>query len=157
MKVLFPYGSDDLLDFEEFKHEIDTRGGYIMDNLAKDPYDIKLECEQALLESEGLRTWLAKNYIPSLEKVKASQFVQEMARLLLVESDLTEPVEESNEYKLRERKASTERLEELVQQVDNWLRALCQRPKHLNETEWWCFLKFAGKFFWHGNRLYKKA
>jgi hypothetical protein len=42
MKILFPYGSEDLLEFEDFKHEIDTRGGYMMNNLAKDPNDIKL-------------------------------------------------------------------------------------------------------------------
>jgi hypothetical protein len=86
-----------------------------------------------------------------LEKVSASQFVQEMARLLPVESDLTEPLGESDEYKLRERKASTEKVEELVQQVDDWLRAPYQHPKHLSEIEWRRFLKYAGKFFLHGD------
>jgi hypothetical protein len=158
MKISFPYGKDDVLELEQFREDIDNRGGFYMSvsNLAVGMEDVRMECELAMQESEGLRTWIIKNYIPTMEAKTASQFVQEMASLLPQKDDLTQ-AEEIQPYLEKNRKPSAVHLEARLEDVRRWLEDPTPKPKSMSDGEWRSFLRLVGKFFLYEDRLYKKS
>jgi hypothetical protein len=158
MKVIFPYGKEDVLDLEDFRGDIDTRGGFLLDTsaLARGIEDVRVSYELAMEESKGLRTWLHDNYLANMDFASAEVFVQELSCLVPKKGELVEPSEDQP-YMENRRKPGAIHLEERVEHVHKWLQEVSPKPKSESSKNWARFMQFASKFFLYEGRLYKKS
>ncbi|KAJ2927267.1 hypothetical protein H1R20_g9829, partial [Candolleomyces eurysporus] len=115
------------LDFEEFKREIDTRGGYAQTSLAS-RRDLELE----LFDNELSQLLILENGVREAEKTERQQMVNvEMLPDLSLKED-PDTVEEYDE----ERRANWARkLDERLPKIQKWLQGPLSRPEGIEPKD----------------------
>lgn len=128
------------MDFEEFKHTIDTRGGYLQ--VRPEPQEIHSVLEDFVDEM---------NFYCGLGKVENAQRVErknttreELNEILAVES-ISQDQEE--EYPENRRSEQAKRLDKWIPMVRQWLQDPAKMPEEIDTTQRKAFEKFAVKCF----------
>jgi hypothetical protein len=161
MKIIFPYGSSDILDLSEFHGDIDNCTGFLLNiadailPMAERVEDIQYECEQAMKESEGLRLWVEEKF-PRDTAVAGELFTVELSRIVPRRDEVDEPPV-IHSYVEGHRKNSASFEDSIVDKVEVWLRDPYPKLKNMKLRQWQRFLRSASRFFIYEDRMYKKA
>jgi hypothetical protein len=143
------------LDFEEFKHQIDTRGGYLQtDNLAESVEDFYFDTsrennlERQLLEARDEAYRKEGKIIPIY-----MQATEKLIPDLELKWDPTkrEPYDESR------RTATALAQDEKLEKVKVWLNDPLIRPDGISKKKYKDFARYASHFFLREGRLYRKS
>lgn len=143
------------LDFEEFKHKIDTRGGYLV------------ECDMA--ESEGefekdllpYRTWEQqlfefRNKTYAEAGMIVPQYVQ-ATEPLIPGLELKWDPEKREPYEQGHRTATAKMQDSRLEALKEWLKDTLIPPKGITQPQMKGWLRWASNFFLRQGRLYRKA
>lgn len=167
--------ADPPLDFEDFKHHIDTRGGYMNAVPLEDvpaPATVNYDVARALsvLDFSAELTEAAREVALFQARLRAdmAQKGQSLEDHPYLAQLLTEPVLPGSEFKLdpdtREEYPEDHRTQAGLSQdlrlplVKEWLKDPFVRPPHLDDKEYVHFVRFAQKFFLDDEgRLYRKT
>ena len=155
MKILFPYGNDDIHELKKFQHKIDNRGGFLLDveGLANSMDDVQRECYLAMQENAGLRECIEEYARNMPRSYFAAQYVQELGRLVPKRDELEES-DEIQTYEEKHRKPSALFLESQLAEIKRWLVEMYPRPDNTEEKDWKRFIVAAKRFFVYEERLY---
>jgi hypothetical protein len=150
-------GVDPPLPFEDFKDEIDTRGGYAQIAVTTDDFSEEVEraWSQSKLEYDAM-VGHVKNISLGDADGGHNCFQQFTLKHLLPdkERDGGEPVEYTEDHRSKEGKLQDERLP----MIKEWLRNPLTEPKGLDEKQLRNLIRAASHFFvTRDGRLYRKA
>ena len=148
------------LEFENFKRQIDTRGGY-MTGLASSYKDILEDCEVAeretaifILESRGhFRERFKKEGL-------SDKTVSVLVELLLPDIQYKDKsnIPENMKYPEEHRSSAGIRADERLELVKRWLVNPWIRPEGMSDKEYRHFITYSRQFFLNKEgRLYKKG
>ena len=151
---------DEPLDIEEFKDQIDNRGGYLQ-GVARSYLDIQEECsrekEKNRVVREGnLATYKSYFVSQGMKPETASVF----AEMILPEEKYLEKehMDDLGEYPVFARNQSNIRADERLKLVRKWLDEPFTRPEGMNDKEYLHLIRFARQFFVSKEgKMYKRA
>lgn len=172
------FASDpDPLEFEDFKHEIDNRGGYIQEvqtpveveeeisDLARSVEDFAKELEEARCqyqaEQDMVRQCIKEDVVPTVQRQYLEEFLlQETAATasypLVYNEKPTE--EDAKSYDESNRTYTGKLLDDRIPLLREWLRDTSMRPNGMTEKDYFHFKRAARNFFLDDKgRLYRKG
>jgi hypothetical protein len=152
-------------DFEEFKHEIDTRGGYMIQLLqdkAEGPEDFELELAVARGLTNQYSAVDSTQIVEVLAQTKKKKPVKMGPRPagepLIPGLELKYDPEKREPYPEGHRTEAGKRADERLLVLRDWWKDTLVRPGGMNDKEFKSFLRFASAFFLDKNgRLYRRA
>ena len=138
------------LDFEEFKHEIDTRGGYVQQAVEQASWegDFEQECVSAYLAEAKLDSIVKEAY--ASDGLVVPQFLMSQMRdedLLLPDSKYKLDPEHREEYPEDHRSETAKELDERLKLVKEWLKDPLVKPDGIEEKDYRKFIRYGSKFF----------
>jgi apurinic endonuclease APN1 len=165
--VEYPYGDEELpKEFDDFKEEIDTRGGYFTSvvekkeiKLAESYEDIKVECSQAeheeILHQKIKEQQLAKYYVD--KGYKEPMAVLKVEELLLPREEERYDEEILQDYP--EQSEEAQAVEEKVKLVKEYLKIKSESLlENMKKPQKMRFKKYAARYFYSKNgRFYKRG
>lgn len=138
------------LEFEDFKHEIDTRGGYLQEvlvNLRAVPHE-EVETVALFLLEAGDRRKISvseeNRYIEQFVQVRTKNGRKEPKAGL---PNFTFDPEDGEEYPLEWRTPQGLRFDQWMPHVRDWLRDPTHKPTYVTSGEWKAFERLASKCF----------
>ena len=145
-KLVIAEGSEAPLEFDEFKNDIDTRGGYVQ--------QLALSVKQT--ELEKVRAHSAEEHV-ALEKCltdKASDmseerrvFLQYTNQYLLPDKDEEQEVENAEVYPEEHRTKEGKLQDEHLPLIKQWLKDPLQRPSNLDDRQFRNIVRASSQFF----------
>lgn len=151
-------GIDDPLEFDDFKKDIDSRGGYIQ-KLALDVADFEEDCAAAQLHEAGFIGHLKTH--KGSGKYGAQQleyFEQLISTTLIPEENFRYDPEKSEPYPEDQRTKTAKLQDETLPLIKEWLMNPSFKPKEMSEKEFERFTRQAGNFFVdEEGRLYRRG
>lgn len=142
------------LEFEEFKHKIDTRGGYLQTvGSAESPGDFEKDTAWARSLEEQLREAVAGKYAEA--NVALPQYVQAAGPLIPDLESKWDP-EKCEPYNEDHRSLVAKMQDNRLQVLKKWLADPLVRPKSVPKKGYRNFVRWASHFFLKDGRLYRK-
>ena len=131
----------DPLDFESFKHEIDTRGGYF----------------QGVVEDGlgSLERWSSQE--PVGGTVLGRPMVGQFTMTLLPEATQTLDHAETEVYPDSGRSPSAKLQDSKLQDMKRFAEGSFRKPKAMSEKQWLNFLRMSSQYFVHEDKLYRRG
>lgn len=152
-----PGETEEPLEFDDFKNDIDTRGGYLQEARSID--DFMQEVVEATEEQgrikESMRQLIAKsdNYLDN--NLVVDQFLSEP---IIPSEDLKYDPEQREPYEQDHRTEAAKTQDSRLRFVRKWLKNPFQKPKDFTNQQYQQFARFARTFFLDKeDRLYKKS
>jgi hypothetical protein len=143
------------LDFEEFKHKIDTRGGYLqMGESADSPEDFANERKWSADLETQLRNKMAEHSEQNVAETE--QYVQ-ASMPLIPDLELKWDPEKREPYEEEHRSLLGKQQDNKVLLLRKWLEDPLVRPKDIPRHKYRAFVRWASHFFLKEGRLYKKS
>jgi hypothetical protein len=148
------------LDFEDFKHDIDTRGGYLftMEGVATSLNDFD---EDMILEREkeaAFTTSILKAYSDADLEVPQFMVIKDPeAEKLLPDIRLRDDEAKREPYDEEHRTETGKMLDERMELLKTWFKDPLVRPKEMNCKQYKRFIKYSRQFFMHGGKLYRRG
>jgi hypothetical protein len=151
-------GVDDPLDFEEFKHDIDTRGGYLA-KIALDTSDFEEDLGRAQYEVADFADSIKQNMSTGKFRPEQERFFEQMINNSEIpEEDLGFNPDSTKEYQEDHRTKTAKLQDHRLPLIKEWLRDSSIRPKGLNNKQYLTFARQASNFFLDPDgRLYRRA
>ena len=145
------------LEFDEFKDDIDTRGGYFQE--ARNIDDFMLELREAC-EEEGK---LKNSFLELKERIKDIQVINPViaqfinGQEMIPDLELKYDPERREPYQQDHRTEAAKAQDSRLRYVKPWLKNPFHRPKGFSNKQYQQFVRFARTFFLDKeDRLYKK-
>ena len=156
-------------EFEDFKQDIDTRGGYLqeIDKSGSGPYlvlatdiaNFETECNQAFEEQRTIDLCVENAY--KAEGLVMPQFIMSQIReeeMLLPETDFKYDPEKREPYPEEHRSKGAKRQDAKLADITDWLKDPMKRPAGMNDNQYRNFMRHATKFFLDkSGKLYRKG
>lgn len=143
------------LDFEDFKHTIDTRGGYLLlDNLAQSVDDFAKETEEAWGLEKQIREHRNKAYTD--EGLVVPQYIQAEEQLI-PDLELKWDPEKREPYEEAHRTETAKFQDERLPSLKVWLENPLTRPPKVPNKNMKTWIRWASHFFLKGGRIYRKS
>ena len=156
----------DPLDFEDFKHEIDTRGGYVQEEIeAPDKREavsiecFQIECDDAKAKVELEKASARKVMLEGKLNPQHQEFLETyVVNLLLPDKKLS--IEEALEYPYDETRRSRDAktTDGKIPVIREWLKDPSKRPSAIKPNQYQNFARMARNFFVdEEGRLYRRG
>nr|GAT44250.1 predicted protein [Mycena chlorophos] len=156
------YFAEQPLHFEEFKEDIDTRGGYLqtMAGVAQGVGDLEVELEKARAEENTVRTRVEAEYVSA--NVLMPSFLQTAPPedKLMPTLDFRDEEGVREPYATEHRSVGARRQDERMPMVRRWLEDTLTRPAGMDNDElaYKRFVKIASRFFLSKDgKLYRRG
>lgn len=153
-----------LKDYDAFKEQIDTRGGFLVETkpAAGSVRDFLEELESAELSAEALARTLGAECAHALVQTTKKKSVKLGPRPegepLIPDLELKYDPEKREPYIEDHRTESGRLADERLLLMRDWWRDTLVRPAGMNDKEYHSFLRFASSFFLNdAGRLYRKS
>lgn len=159
LEFINPYdGVDDPLDFDDFKYDIDTRGGYfhgIATCIADFEDDLVTAREDTLQFVDKIKEHLSSG---RLGKGREEFFQQLINTSVIPELEMRYDPDVEEPYIETHRSATSKLQDEKVPLIKEWLKNPDKRPEGLNDKQYDRFVRQASGFFVdEEGRLYRRG
>lgn len=152
-------------DFEDFKREIDTRGGYMFSMTgreAREPGEFEFEalaaCEMTEVEPDLRPLEVVDVFVQGKKKKTVKLGPRPEGEPLIPKLELKYDPEKREPYLEDHRTEAGKNADERLAKLRKWLDRPTARPEGMNDREYKKFLRFASAFFIDPEgRLYRKA
>nr|GAT43392.1 predicted protein [Mycena chlorophos] len=157
------YFAEQPLSFDEFREDIDTRGGYLqtMEGVASSVEDLQTELDRARAEEAAVRGRVEAEYAAARVVMPAYLQTHTPEDKLLPNLELRDGGgEEAEPYDESRRSEGARRQDERLPMVREWLKDTLTRPAELegDPLKFKRFLKFASAFFLSKDgKLYRRG
>jgi hypothetical protein len=155
------YFAEQPLDFEGFKNEIDTRGGYFlgMEGVAVNVRDFDEELDRARCEERVICELVKQEYAAEGLEVPVYVYVQDIEDGMLPDQKLRNEEDEREIYDEEHRSQWARDQDDKLPVVQEWLKDTLKRPTGVeNEPEYKRFTRIAFRFFSGSNgKLYRRG
>ena len=159
LEFVNPYeGVDNPLDFEDFKHDIDTRGGYL-NAVALDISDFEEDLTQAQYEAADFTDTIKQNMSTGRFGPERERFFEQMINTSEIpEGKLRFNPDSAEEYQEDHRTKTAKLQDDRLPLIKEWLRDPSLRPEGLDDRQYLRFARQASNFFLDPDgRFYRKA
>ena len=136
---------DDTLDYEEFRKEIDTRGGFIQE--VKEQFQMTFEEE---LQLEMDKEMLLRRDLSS-QSPQNAEIIDALPQLVLPKVD-----EPRDPYMVKARSHGAKDLDRKLKLVRGWQKNPAKRPPEIHPNDFLNFKRFARRFFFTGDVMYRR-
>lgn len=136
------------LDFEDFKKDIDTRGGYVQTTIAS-----KGDLELQIFESELERLLFFENQLREADPERMQQLVNVE---MLPDPTLKENPDTVQEYDEERRANWAKKLDERLPKIKKWLQGPLTRPEGVEPKDFGKWVRECSHFFEKNNKLYRR-
>ena len=158
----------DPLEFEKFKDEIDTRGGYVQTTYLEQvdqPVEARtVACfqkelirarKEMLAEQHLVETFIREGKVASEQQHFLEQFILGQ---VIPDDEITEEAPEDTEYDERNRTVAGIEMDRKLPMIKTWLANPKVRPSGMNERQYQNFIRLAKNFFLDKEgRLYRRS
>lgn len=150
-------GVDDPLEFEDFKTEIDTRGGFYFE-LAKDITDFDTECQEARTKEVNFLSEVKANLgTGRFEPEREEYFAQLVQTAIIPDLEFKYDPSKREPYDESKRTHTAKAQDDNLPLIKIWLKDHA-RPKGLDDKEYAKFARQASNFFLDKEgRLYRRG
>ena len=158
-KLEITEGSDPPLEFDDFKNDIDTRGGYVQ-QLAQSVECFKTEMERAKTQSVEEHVALEKCLADEASDMSKERcvFLQYTNQYLLPDKDEENEVENTEVYPEEHRTKEGKLQDERLPLIRQWLKDPLQRPSNLDDRQFRNLVRALAQFFLtKEGRLYRRG
>lgn len=151
-------GIDDPLDFEDFKHDIDTRGGYLLE-VATEIKDFEDELWEARNDAVNYVDKLSETCCTAkLEKERAEYYQCLMSTSVIPELEMRYNPDADEEYEEGHRSMTAKLQDGKIPILKEWLKDPDVRPRSMSDKEYDRFVRQASGFFLdEEGRLYRRG
>jgi Integrase zinc binding domain len=158
-KLVIAEGSEKPLEFEDFKKDIDTKGGYVQ-QLAQTVECFRAEIEQAKAQSVEEHAALERCLADEASEMSEERcvFLQYTNQYLLPDKNEEKEVENTEVYPEEHRTKEGKLQDECLLLIRQWLKDPLQRPSNLDDRQFWNLVRASSQFFLtKESRLYRRG
>ncbi len=138
------------LEFEDFKRDIDERGGYFvsLEGCASSISDFESELDEVREQEAALQLSVMRTYkSEGLEMPQYMASYEPEPEKLLPDLNLRDEASKREPYDEERRTVSGRELDERLVQLKEWFRNPFERPEGLNNKQYKKFMRFSRKYF----------